>query len=255
MNLVQNREINGYTLPENVKVIAAMNPSNKYSSFEDTDYRVVDLDPAQEDRFVWIEMEADAKTWIKWGMEDGNIHQDVLEFIACFPEYLHTPNSRETVKATPRSWERISKSYRTYLRDKDNIPSRIFFNAVKGNAGLSIAQDFYNYIQDKKYPLIKPEEIFSMTRENGDMAERVMGENHSRLYMAAKSALACLNGMEERNSEVGAFSRFLQLYPDDLRMAIMQEIKSTYGETLYKEFMEDEEFVSGYFEMYEALRE
>ena len=42
MNIILNREINGYRLHQNVDVIAAMNPSNKYDSFEDSDYQVVE---------------------------------------------------------------------------------------------------------------------------------------------------------------------------------------------------------------------
>jgi len=253
MNLVLNREINGYSLSDNVRVIGAMNPSNKYSSFENTDYQVVDMDPAQEDRFVWIEMEADVKTWLKWGMEECRIHKDVLEFIASFPEYLHTPNSKETVKATPRSWERVSDSYRVYLNDKENIPSRIFYNVVKGNIGPSIAQDFYNYIENNKHPLIKPEDIFACDTISEELISRVKGESHSRLYMTAKNTLIYLSHKSERQREMEIFSKFLQLYPPDLKMGIMQEIKSIYSDTLYREFMGVESFVNGYFEMYDAL--
>jgi len=252
MNLVLNREINGYLLCDNVKVIAAMNPSNKYSSFENTDYQVVDMDPAQEDRFVWIEMEADVKTWLKWGMEEGKIHEDVLEFIASFPEYLHTPNSKETVKATPRSWERVSKAYNIYLKNKKDIPSRIFYNVVKGNVGPSIAQDFYNYIQNNKNPLINPREIFSQDKLSDELITRIKGESHSRLYMAAKNALAYIYDLKDRQREIRIFSRFIQYYPPDLKMGIMQEIKSNHKE-LYSQFIEVEEFINGYFEMHDLI--
>ena len=57
MNLILNREINGYKLHNDVKILAAMNPSNKYG--EDFDYQVVDMDAAQENRFVWLNMEND----------------------------------------------------------------------------------------------------------------------------------------------------------------------------------------------------
>lgn len=136
MNLILNREINGYKLSDNVHVIAAMNPSNKYDEFQQSDYQVVDMDPAQEDRFVWIELDVDVKTWIQWAMNDKvNIHEHILEFIGTFPEYLHTPYSQESIKATPRSWERVSNSYKVYLKEKDRFPSRIFYNVVKGNVG------------------------------------------------------------------------------------------------------------------------
>ena len=84
MNLILNREINGYKLDENVKILAAMNPSSKYGS--DFDYQVVDMDAAQENRFVWLNMEPDYNQWIKWAIEAG-IEQKVLEFISTFPEY------------------------------------------------------------------------------------------------------------------------------------------------------------------------
>ena len=152
MNLILNREINGYRLSGNVNIIAAMNPSNKYEGFNDSEYQVIDMDPAQEDRFVWIEMDSDIKEWIRWGMGDGDIQNDILEFISSMPEYLHTPNSNDGLKATPRSWERISKAYKIYK--KSTYSFNTFLNVVKGNVGIVIATDFANYISNIKKPLI-----------------------------------------------------------------------------------------------------
>ena len=128
MNLILNREINGYKLADKVKIVAAMNPSNKYDGFEDSDYQVVDMDKAQEDRFVWIELDSDIKEWIKWAMsDDGNIHDHIIEFLSTFPEYLSTPNSKETIKATPRSWERVAKAYSIYVKNVNNYSVNIFY--------------------------------------------------------------------------------------------------------------------------------
>ena len=66
-----------------------MNPSNEYGA--ELDYQVVDMDPAQENRFVWLNMESDHNEWIKWAMNNG-IEQKVVEFISTFPEYLHKVN-------------------------------------------------------------------------------------------------------------------------------------------------------------------
>jgi MoxR-like ATPases len=259
MNIILNREINGYKLHENVKVMAAMNPSNKYDSFEESDYQVVDMDPAQEDRFVWIEMESDTKSWLSWGFErnvisdESNIHEHILEFIASFPEYLHTPHSKETIKATPRSWERISNAYRVYLNSEKTVPSRIFYNVVKGNVGTSIAQDFYNYLESNKNPLIKPEEIFSEEQLSKELKEKLKSESHSRLYLAAKNALTYLNSAKYTEKEIKLFSEFLQFYPVDLKMGIMQEIKWNYEDGLYQDFLSEESFLEGYFSMYEQV--
>ncbi len=64
-----------------------MNPSSKYG--EDFDYQVVDMDAAQENRFVWLHMECDSLAWLSWAISN-NIEQKVIEFISTFPEYLHT---------------------------------------------------------------------------------------------------------------------------------------------------------------------
>ena len=157
MNLILNREINGYKLPENVKILAAMNPSNKYG--EDFDYQVVDMDAAQENRFVWLNMEPDYNGWIKWAIESG-IESKVIEFISTFPEYLHKIND-EDVRATPRSYERVSKTYKIYKEQQDTIPRSVFVNVIKGNVGKVIAEEFVSFIESNSSPLISFDDVFS----------------------------------------------------------------------------------------------
>lgn len=253
MNIILNREINGYRLPENVFVAAAMNPSNKYEKYSGSDYQVVDMDPAQEDRFVWIELEAEVKTWLGWGVEEGNIHRDVLNFISSFPEYLHTPYSNEMVKATPRSWERVSNSYKVYLKKKNRVPSRILLNIIRGNVGGSIAQEFYNFIENSKNPLITPEDLFNETSISEEMKARVKKESHSRLYMTAKNILHYIKDSEDKKDKVRLFSGFIQNYPQDLKLGIMREIKEDYEESIYKDFLDDDSFIEGFFQIYNEI--
>ena len=50
---ILNRNINGWELPDNVRLILAMNPSNNFSefkSFKNSDYITTDMDKAQLDR-------------------------------------------------------------------------------------------------------------------------------------------------------------------------------------------------------------
>lgn len=252
MNIILNREINGFKIPKQVKVVAAMNPSSKYDTYNHTDYQVIDMDPAQEDRFVWIELESDVKDWIEWGMGLGgsNIHQDVLNFISSFPDYLHTPFSSEMVKATPRSWERVSNSYKVYLKKKDKIPIRVFYNVIKGNVGPAIAQEFMNFLENNKNPLISPTEIFAKRELQTEILEKIKLENHSRLYILAKNVFEYLKDIKDRRHEVSMFSELLQYYPPDLKLAIMREIKELYSDTLYMDFLLDKTFIEGYFKTY-----
>lgn len=251
MNLILNREINGYILDERVKVIAAMNPSNKNDGFNNSQYDVVDMDPAQEDRFVWVRLDSDIKEWIKWGMSnDGNIDEHIIEFLSTFPEYLHTPDSEETIKATPRSWERVSKAYKVFVKNKGKYSLDTLLNAVKGNVGISIANDFGNFLINLKTPLVKVEDIFSSDILNFDLKEKIEKENHSRLYILSKNSLRYLENMPiERNLRL--FSELLNLYPRDLRLGIMKEIKRDYKESgLYEKLLGTEEFLEAFFNIF-----
>ncbi|OPJ60724.1 AAA family ATPase [Clostridium chromiireducens] len=250
MNLILNREINGYILSERVKVIAAMNPSNRNDGFHNSKYDVVDMDPAQEDRFVWVKLDSDIKEWIKWGMsENGNIDEHVIEFLSTFPEYLHMSESDETIKATPRSWERISKAYKIYLNNKDKYPLDIFLNAVRGNVGVNIANDFANFLVNLKKPLIRTEDVFNNDILSFDLKEKVQDENHSRLYILAKNSLRYLESVPiEKNFRL--FSELLNLYPRDLRLGIMKEIKRDYKGGIYERLLENDEFIEAFFNIF-----
>lgn len=245
MNIILNREINGYKLPDEVYVIAAMNPSSKYSSFEDSDYQVIDMDAAQENRFVWLEMESNIKPWISWAINSG-INSNVIEFLSTFPDFLHTPNIQESVKATPRSWERVSKTLNEYFKNQECYSNKTLFNVIKGNVGVSIAQEFINFLEDNSNPLIKAEELFESNFFSEELKDRIKRESHSRLYLLAKSTLNYLREVSFGESQLKVFCDLLNIYPVDLRISIMGEIKQNYN-TLYKAFLNNKNFIDSYF--------
>lgn len=254
MNLILNREINGYKLHDDVKILAAMNPSSKYGS--DFDYQVVDMDAAQENRFVWLNMESDHTQWIKWAIDEG-IERKVIEFISTFPEYLHKINE-DDVRATPRSYERVSKIYKVYKENNNSIPRAVFLNVVKGNVGKVIAEEFISFIESDSKPLISYEEVFLGESIDESIVERVKKESHTRLYLSAMNILKDLernikNDKYESNHYINRFIKFLKMYPVDLMIGIMKDIRNSYTE-VYKKAIENEEFVKSYFESYSLIR-
>lgn len=254
MNLILNREINGYKLHDDVNILAAMNPSSKYGS--DFDYQVVDMDAAQENRFVWLNMESDHKAWLKWAMESG-IEQKVIEFIGVFPEYLHKINE-DDVRATPRSYERVSKAFKEYKERKDSIPKSVFLNVIKGNVGKVIAEEFVNFVESDHTPLISFYEVFLGDTLNSEIIEKIKSESHTRLYLTAMNILKSLeenikNINEEYVYYINRFIEFLNEYPIDLMVGIMKDMKSSYPES-YKRALENEKFVESYFVAYSAIR-
>ncbi len=254
MNLILNREINGYQVEEGVKILAAMNPSGKYDS--DIDYQVVDMDAAQENRFVWLYMEPDYMQWIEWAIASG-IEQKVIEFISTFPEYLQKTNE-EDISATPRSYERISKVYKIYKERKDTIPRSIFLNILKGNVGKLIAEELMSFMEADFSPIITFEDVFTGDSFPESFIERINKESHTRLYISAKNILKNLkakinNDAFDRSYYINRFIELLKIYPVDLRVGIMKDIRNSYSE-IYKETIEQEAFVELYFDSYLPVR-
>ena len=254
MNLILNKEINGYKLNDDVKILAAMNPSSKYGS--DFDYQVVDMDAAQENRFVWLNMEPDYTQWLSWAIDAG-IEQKVIEFISTFPEYLHKVNE-DDVRATPRSYERVSKVYKEYKNKMDIIPRAVFLNVIKGNVGKVIAEEFISFVESNHSPLISFEDVFSGDILNESVVEKVNNETHTRLYLSAMNILKTLEvNINDENYDssfyINRFVKFLKTYPIDLMVGIMKDMKNTYAK-VYNVAIENEEFVEAYFESYSSIR-
>lgn len=253
MNIILNREINDYKLHESVKIVAAMNPSNKYGS--DLDYQVVDMDAAQENRFVWLYMEPDYKQWLTWAIDAG-IEQKVIEFISTFPDYLHKINA-EDINATPRSYERISSIYKIYKENKAAIPRAVFVNVIRGNVGKLIAEEFVSFVESDYNLLIAYEDVFAGDALPESIIARVKKESHTRLYLSAKNILKTLEAnIKNAAAAPGYIDRlieFLKTYPVDLMIGIMKDIKNSYPE-VYKQAIETEDFVESYFNSYSSIR-
>lgn len=254
MNLILNREINGYTLPAGVKVVAAMNPSSKYGA--DFDYQVVDMDVAQENRFVWLYMEPDHLQWLDWASEAG-LEPKVIEFISTFPEYLLKINE-DDIRATPRSYERISSLYKLYRQRQESVPRSVFLNVLRGNVGRLIAEEFASFAETEQRALISFAEVFAGDSLSASVLEKVKKESHTRLYLSAKNILKNLSdtinrGDVDTRDLISRLIAFLKHYPADLMIGVMKDMKNSYP-LVYQQAIEDESFVEAYFSTYCAIR-
>ncbi len=255
MNLILNREINGYKLHDKVKILAAMNPSSKYGA--DFDYQVVDMDAAQENRFVWLNIESDAKGWIKWASEN-KVDRKVIEFISTFPEHLHSINE-EDIRATPRSFERVSKSYKLYKENKDSIPRRVFLNVLRGNLGRVIAEQLMDFMESDNTALISPEEVFEEEVLSEQVKIRISNESHTRLYLTGSNMINYISSKVEElegaaiKRVIDRFVEFLSFYPVDLMIGIMQDMRES-QKKIYNFILENEDFVENYFAAYTEIK-
>jgi hypothetical protein len=128
--LILNRRVGTYVLPENCVVIAAGN--------KETDRGVVYRMPTPlANRFVHFEMRVDFDSWNEWAT-NHRIHQDVVGFLNFSKNSLYDfdPKSSSKAFATPRSWEFVSQ-----LLD-DECDEATATDIISGTIGEGLALKF-----------------------------------------------------------------------------------------------------------------
>jgi hypothetical protein len=98
--LVLDRQIGEYRLPEGWRIIAAGNRQEDRAV-------VFRLSSALANRFVHLNFDIDFEDWRRWAAGQ-RVHPWVVGLLALRPELLSTPPADAPAYATPRSWEMLS---------------------------------------------------------------------------------------------------------------------------------------------------
>ena len=130
--LILNRRVGKYKLPDNVVIVAAGN--------RDSDKGVTYRMPMPlANRFVHLEMRPDFAAWQLWAV-NNSIHKDVVGYLSFAKNDMYEFDAKSSSRAfaTPRSWCFVSD----LLNDEDNIDSDSLFNLVAGAVGDGLAVKF-----------------------------------------------------------------------------------------------------------------
>jgi hypothetical protein len=130
--LILNRRVGKYKLPDNVVIVAAGN--------RDSDKGVTYRMPMPlANRFIHIEMRYDFNAWQVWAVNKG-VHRDVVGYLSFSKQdgYDFDAKGSSRAFATPRSWVFVSD----LLKDEDNIDNDTLFNLVAGSVGDGLATKF-----------------------------------------------------------------------------------------------------------------
>lgn len=128
--LILNRRVGEYVLPEGVSIVAAGN--------RDTDKGVTFRMPTPlANRFVHFEMTHNFEDWQKWAVNNG-VHPDVVGFLSHHKQKLFSfdPKSGDKAFATPRSWVFVSDLI------SDSLPDSMNSHLVAGTVGEGFAIEF-----------------------------------------------------------------------------------------------------------------
>lgn len=111
--LVLDRKVGGYTLPEGVRIVAAGNRRQDRSG-------TFVMPAALANRFVHIELEPHIEDWLEWA-EFNDIRQDIIAFLSYRTALLNNFDAAETVNATPRTWAVLSSMLNHKAADDDDV--------------------------------------------------------------------------------------------------------------------------------------
>ena len=128
--LILNRRVGQYKLPDNVLIVAAGN--------READKGVTYRMPAPlANRFVHLEMAVDFDDWFQWAVIN-RIHKDVVGYLQFSKKDLYDfdPKSPSRSFATPRSWSFVSE----LLEDDDDENTTM--DLVSGSVGEGLAVKF-----------------------------------------------------------------------------------------------------------------
>ena len=130
--LILNRRVGKYVLPDNVVIVAAGN--------RDSDKGVTYRMPMPlANRFLHLEMRADFTSWQTWAVNKA-IHKDVVGYLSFAKQDLYEFDGKSSSRAfaTPRSWCFVSD----LLNDEDDTDSDTLFNLISGAVGEGLAVKF-----------------------------------------------------------------------------------------------------------------
>lgn len=147
--LILNRRMGKYTLPDNVVIVAAGNRE----SDKGVTYRM----PAPlANRFLHLEMRPDFEAWQFWAVEN-KIHKDVVGYLSFAKQDLFDfdPRSSSRSFATPRTWTFVSE----FLQDDDATAAELT-DLVSGLVGEGLAVKFMAH-RKVAGQMPKPEDILS----------------------------------------------------------------------------------------------
>lgn len=147
--LILNRRVGKYTLPDNVVIVAAGNRE----SDKGVTYR---MPSPLANRFIHIEVKSDFESWYEWAVVKG-IHPDVVGYLSFAKKDLYDfdPRSSSRSFATPRSWTFVSE-----LLADDDTDAATLNTLIAGSIGDGLASKFSAYRKvASKMP--KPSDILS----------------------------------------------------------------------------------------------
>lgn len=234
MDLALNRKLAGRALPDDSRLIAAVN--------EGEEYQLTDLDPALVSRFNIYSFRPTTQEWLLWASENKLDHR-VIDFIRSNPKFLDgdRPADGEDrgLEKSPdrRAWKKVSDC----IQNQPEL-QEIYKKMIAGIVGPIATQAFFTFLAQNRlltaeevlleYPKVKSTLRKYKLHEIALVNESIfrfleVGEyDKSRKTLIAANLNAYMNDLQKdgKNEETAHFASFFEKdgYPQALAFILTE---------------------------------
>jgi MoxR-like ATPase len=207
--LVLDRKLGEYVLPDGWVVIAAGNPASERGVH-------FSMPRPLRNRFVHLELEADLNDWCKWAISAG-IRPEIIAFLRFKPDLLHTADATSDANAwpTPRSWEMASNVLRGIARRQGTSflsgTSEFEAQLLDGTVGPAAALELLAFLR--------------LFRQLPSIDEILLNPETAPLPtdLSAQIAIATALGRVMTDNSVSRALKYLDRMPTEMRVMSMRD--------------------------------
>lgn len=203
--LVLDRQLGEYRLPEEWVVIAAGNPASERGVH-------FSMPRPLRNRFVHLVLEPDLTDWCRWAVQSG-IRSEIIAFLRFKPALLHDADvtSDQNAWPTPRSWEMASNVLNGLGRHATQGPATLEAQLLEGTIGPGAAAELLGFLQlFRQLPSI--DEIL-LNPETAPLPDEP----------SAQIAISTALGRVMSDQSVGKGVKYLERMPAEMRVLAMRD--------------------------------
>ncbi|MGA3374052.1 MAG: MoxR family ATPase [Terracidiphilus sp.] len=207
--LVLDRKLGEYVLPDGWVVIAAGNPASERGVH-------FSMPRPLRNRFVHLDLEADLNDWCNWAVVAG-VRPEIIAFLRFKPDLLHTADATSDANAwpTPRSWEMASNVLRgianrqktTFLSGASEFEAQL----LDGTVGPAAAAELIAFLR--------------LFRQLPSIDEILLNPETASLpaETSAQIAIATALGRAMTDNSVARGLKYLDRMPTEMRVMAMRD--------------------------------
>jgi len=235
--LIEDRVIGDITLPDNIQIIALMNPSENgafVNKFEQ--------DTASRRRLTFVGVHEDHSEFIDYAIKN-NFHPKLVEYLKTHPLRLYDDTAAKNGKvfACPASWETVSQILIAFEQQKKELTDSTCKALVCGKVGMVAANALFNFMQSK-VTLIGPVILLAKYSDpDGKVKDTILRRlSEGRHDLLVEEARGVFQYIFSHNTPVDAIGKQLVDFISDLPLEIFSSlisnnfgIESTENNTTY----------------------